>query len=910
MHPDRTPAHRPLPRASHPSRLFPALLGTLLAALIALPATAGSQEGEPRKKKKPKQWGECADRYDGLAAEYREWIEEVDLLISDAEIATFLCLEKDYQRDAFIEQFWKVRDRFPDTARNEFKEQWESRLAEVYQLFDGPDEERARYYLLNGPAPIQVSICPPRSSTQIEAWFYGFSNLAEVVETVSRGRLRRGQFAVIFHRRWGRGPWVAWRPGEELSNLGMTSAGSGLSGGCKEMELELAVGVINLINRQGGALGFLYEQMLRERLEPIPPSSKEWVQTFTSYSTDIPDGAPRLEADVAISYPGRRESRTIVQMVVAVDVATASLGRALEHDAYAFELIGEVLRPDEEGENRLFETFRYRFEMPPDQLGVGEGEGEGAGPTEGAAPAAPPAPLVAQRYLRPGRYELVLRIDDLHGEAAWREQVPIDVPAIESGYDPTIPDPLTELFEEANFRLEEGEPSIRILAPPDDLVSGYLRFETAVTGPIDAVQFLLGGKALLRKNRAPFSVDLDLGSLPRSQMLRAIAMDAEGNEIASDAYLVNGSPYRFSVRLIDPIPGRTYAESVRARADLVVPEGKSLRSLEFFRNEEKVATLYQEPWVQPIELPGGPQQLTVVRVQANLEDGEWIEDTVLINGPGALEEVQVDFVELYTSVTDDQRRPVLGLEESAFTVLEDGVQQTIARFRRVEDTPLRGTILLDVSASMEDRIDQAIQAAAQFFEDVVTERDELSLIAFNDRPHVAANFTDQRSDFASGLLGLRAERGTSLYDSLIFALFHLNGLPGQRFVLLLSDGIDEHSRYDYEQALEYAQRSEAAIYAVGIDLPDKAPKPARGEKRQEKPKTVLERLAAETGGQSFFLDDVSGLTAVYASIAEELRSKYLLAYQSSNTSDSDEFRSIEVKVEGGGTARTLRGYYP
>jgi VWFA-related protein len=292
----------------------------------------------------------------------------------------------------------------------------------------------------------------------------------------------------------------------------------------------------------------------------------------------------------------------------------------------------------------------------------------------------------------------------------------------------------------------------------------------------------------------------------------------------------------------------------------------------------------------------------VIRALGHLAGGETAEDTVIINGPSNLEQVRVDLVELYTTVTDRDRRPVTDLGEADFRVFEDGVEQEIVRFERVENTPVRVTLLLDVSASMEERLDPVLRAAARFFDDVVGERDRLSVVTFNDRPRMSAPFTNDREDLAEGLLGLSAERGTALYDSLIYALFHLNGLEGQRAVLLLSDGLDEHSHYDFEQTLEYARRSRAAIYPVAIGL---------SRKDRAKSGRSLERLARESGGYATFLDDLGGVDEVYDAIARELRSKYLIAYQSTNQQDDESFRTVEVKVGArGAEAHTIRGYYP
>ena len=73
----------------------------------------------------------------------------------------------------------------------------------------------------------------------------------------------------------------------------------------------------------------------------------------------------------------------------------------------------------------------------------------------------------------------------------------------------------------------------------------------------------------------------------------------------------------------------------------------------------------------------------------------------------------------------------------------------------------------------------------------------------------------------------------------------------------------------------------------------------------------LNRMATETGGRSFFIKQAAELASVYKEIEEELRSQYFVAYNSDNTSSSEEFRTIELVVQDGKLkARTLRGYYP
>ncbi len=70
-------------------------------------------------------------------------------------------------------------------------------------------------------------------------------------------------------------------------------------------------------------------------------------------------------------------------------------------------------------------------------------------------------------------------------------------------------------------------------------------------------------------------------------------------------------------------------------------------------------------------------------------------------------------------------------------------------------------------------------------------------------------------------------------------------------------------------------------------------------------------MAEETGGRIFLINEVSQLEDAYRDIQRELRSRYYLAYQSTNSDPSDDFRAIEVELADNRLeAKTLRGYYP
>jgi VWFA-related protein len=448
------------------------------------------------------------------------------------------------------------------------------------------------------------------------------------------------------------------------------------------------------------------------------------------------------------------------------------------------------------------------------------------------------------------------------------------------------------------------------VAPPSPLLSGRVRFEARVDGAPGAaeqvrrVAFSLDGKPVLSRSRPPDELSLDLGPVPRPQRLVAEGLGAGGEVVARDEVVVNGGAggaQGLRVRLREPQPGKPYRRSVRAMADVDVPVGERVARVDFYLGEERIAALYQPPWAQPIAL-AQEGQVDYVRAVATLANGGTAEDVVLINAPDRPDTIDVRLVELFATVVDGQGKPVAaGLDGGAFQVAEDGVPQQIRKVDPVAETPLRLVTLIDSSGSMMGRMAATRQAALEFLRSTLRPRDQAALISFNRAPRVVVPLTADLGALEDSLDGILAEDETSLWDSLIYSLFYLNGAAGQRAVLLLSDGMDRTSRFSYEQALECARRAGVAVYAIGLALDD-----PRGEAAQR-----LARLAQTTGGRAFFAGTTAQLAGVYGQIENELRARWRIAYQSSNTKPDKAFRAVQVKVAKGGLeARTISGYYP
>jgi VWFA-related protein len=876
------------------------LAGLALCLLVAVTAVAEDPSGSPEST--------------SLPPRYQRWVEEVDLLLTGAEREIFFALKEDYQRDNFIRRFWKVRDPFLTTARNEFQDLWVERVAAARQEFDDLKGERARMMLTFGAPsrrrPMNCSVLRP-----LEVWEYDGGN-----ERI------RGFFTLVFlGLPASRGPHDLWQPYDGVRKLfDFTSRVS--TSNDSALAQKIAQDCVN----GGEILSALSQALDISRTEAqatlLPQPSDEWVKTFAARSTDVPEGAETLNGDLAISYPGRHQSRTVVQGLVAVPAAELELAAVGEHRSYNLLVDGEILRKGE-----LFDQFRYRFRFPDDR-------------------SIDRVPVVVQRYLRPGPYRLILKVEDMESKRIFRDERALEVPRVEktltaavrgtpdrglaeraaapdgtgpaespdratpalaSADRPTAPVATTaanaalrrvaERLGEANASISTGDHTIKILALPDILTVGRLRVEARARGEgIAKVSFALNGRLVMKKSKPPYSVELDLGDEPRFHTLRVAALDAEGRELANDEVMVNAGPHRFSVRLLEPRHGKAYRSSVRAHAEVEVPEGERLDRVEFFLNETLVATLFQPPFEQPL-LFDEEEEVSYVRVVGYLVGGDSTEDVRFINAPDYVDELDVQFVELYVTVLDRRGNFIEDLELAEVEVAEDGIPQDIRRFETMRDLPIRAGLVLDTSLSMADDLSQVKKAAYRFLETVLTERDRAALFVFNDEPQLVVRFTPDKEILAGGLAELVAEGETALYDSIIYSLHYFSGLKGKRAIIVLTDGEDSTSSYNYEEAAQFARRTGVAIYVIGLNL----------SSSDADTRLRMRRLASETGGEVFLIDSAGQLGGVYADIQRELRSQYLIAYQSSQQDTEDRFRRVEVKLSRRGLeAKTIRGYFP
>jgi len=269
----------------------------------------------------------------------------------------------------------------------------------------------------------------------------------------------------------------------------------------------------------------------------------------------------------------------------------------------------------------------------------------------------------------------------------------------------------------------------------------------------------------------------------------------------------------------------------------------------------------------------------------------------------------VDLVSLNVTVSEGQHY-VTDLEQGDFSVYEDGVQQNVTFFNKT-NLPIALALLLDTSASMDTKLPTAQEAAVGFAKRL-RKQDLAEVIDFDNRVSVLQPFTNSAPELEQAIRRTSAGGSTSLYNAVYIALKDLKKAVAKnadeirrQAIIVLSDGEDTSSLLPFEEVLDLAKRSETAIYSIGLRDNESG-----GTKLFKEAEFVLKQFSQETGGRTFFPNQISDLSNVYGQIAEELSSQYTVGYTSKNPKRDGAWRRIVVRVNRPNTTtRTKTGYF-
>jgi Ca-activated chloride channel homolog len=256
-------------------------------------------------------------------------------------------------------------------------------------------------------------------------------------------------------------------------------------------------------------------------------------------------------------------------------------------------------------------------------------------------------------------------------------------------------------------------------------------------------------------------------------------------------------------------------------------------------------------------------------------------------------------VQLPVAVAEKGGRFVTDLKQSDFEILEDNVKQELESFYVKSDLPLDIALLMDTSNSVKPKLKFERDAAVSFLYTALRLRKDRALfLTFDSELELHQDFTDRLDLLTKAIDRVKARGETRMYDAVYRVceekMFNVQGR--RRAIVLITDGDDTVSDKSLKDAIDIAQRSETTIFVIstkaggffGVQ---------RGQVDNEEDKS-LKRLAEETGGRAFFTGTIVDLEKSFSSIANELRSQYLIAYSPTNDKYDGKFRQIEVRLPG------------
>ena len=603
--------------------------------------------------------------------------------------------------------------------------------------------------------------------------------------------------------------------------------------------------------------------------------------------TKLETAVKNFKIETSAQFLGTVSGKTVVRIRLSSgEIAKALSGKGIHQ--YSMTLRGSIRK----ARGETVESLSYPF----------------SGTLSGDAPVA----FSFLRALIPGSYEVEIDLGDgvkTYGKAKF----PLEVPSVGQDFRPEMAPndfstlPTAEAVILAAPKEEPASPAgvanvqkVKIVPPDRETPIGLMRLEAVVFPPVERVEFYLDEKLILARTRPPYTVEIDLGKIPRRQTVKAIGYDRGGNVVDEDAWAINEGDAKIAVRIL-PIPARSASGGVTVRLAVQSINGGVAKRVDLFLDSRKVASFDHGPY--EAEVPTAAYATaSYLRATAVAADGFEANDVRFLKGPNvASENVKVDVVQLHISALDRAGRFIQGLKESDFSVSEDGRPQKILSFEVAQNLPLNVGLVIDASGSMRKVMNFVHEAGSLLFKDLIREKDRGFVIQFNEVPQLLCPPTGSPEKLSSAVYKAEASGQTALYDSVVLGLYQFRATTGRKALVVISDGGDNHSWVDYATMLRYVRSSGLPVYVIGVGL----------NLTDFSIKSKLKEITNDTGGEIFFTSNPQKIGEMVNLIETELRSQYIVSYRTDSQKPEGQFREIKVAVDRPDVRlRTLRGYVP
>ena len=160
---------------------------------------------------------------------------------------------------------------------------------------------------------------------------------------------------------------------------------------------------------------------------------------------------------------------------------------------------------------------------------------------------------------------------------------------------------------------------------------------------------------------------------------------------------------------------------------------------------------------------------------------------------------------------------VPNLKAQNFKIVEDGVPQQVKDFKIQDDVPITAVLLVEFGSTNYYFMLDALRASYSFAS-TLKKDDWIAVTAYDMRPHILVDFTQNKEQVydALGTLRVPGFHEFNLFDSLYDTIDRLERVEGHKYIILVSSGMDSFSRLRLDQVYDKVKSTrDITIYCVG-----------------------------------------------------------------------------------------------
>lgn len=270
--------------------------------------------------------------------------------------------------------------------------------------------------------------------------------------------------------------------------------------------------------------------------------------------------------------------------------------------------------------------------------------------------------------------------------------------------------------------------------------------------------------------------------------------------------------------------------------------------------------------------------------------------------------VNVPEVSVDVLVTTKNGQTVTGLKKGNFRIYEDGVPQNVSSFNQTE-APITAVLLVEFASRNYNFMYDMFNGAFSFAQ-TLRPQDWVAVISYDMKPHIITDFTQDKRVVMGAInsLVIPTFSETNEFDALMDTLDRVDRIPGRKYIVLISSGVDTFSRHNFDEAMKKVKATpNVTIFAIGtgraflewvdahygsnMDVRMRTMDFLQGENQ-------LRTFAQLTGGQYFFPRFEAEMPEIFRDVSASIRNQYVLSYHPSNPKQDGTYRKIKVEVIG------------